>query len=358
MSVVIKKNVFVFWLIAITTILLGVVSSFVLPERFFYDANTIAQDPYNEAGFNGSYPLTILFYHITGLYKLPFPGIGIIQLSTIYFIVSKLGIPKNFHLLTLRNVVIYLTMVFVAIYLGMPSKEFLTFIALSPVAFLLVKKTYSRNKTVLICLMVFFLFGLFYRPYMVLIVPLSIVMFLISKIKLRNKAFVTISLALLVTIILSLSYGFIKGEFFSQSTREELNLFRKNSPDANSMITSPVLTDTWYGESISIVYGFFSVNIPINGLKFILSPQILLFVAWQTLLFILLYINLINCLQKKDRYAYELWGLFFVFSYFVIQGIFEPDLGSAMKHKTGVFLLIYLALYYDFFRERKLEQTL
>lgn len=123
------------------------------------------------------------------------------------------------------------------------------------------------------------------------------------------------------------------------------------SGDANSIITSPVKTDTWYGEVISVFYGFFTVNLPLNGLKHILSPQIIVFVIWQLLLFYILLVRFSKCLKERKKYKYELLIMFILFSFFILQGVFEPDLGSAIRHKTGIFPLIYFALYYEHFRK-------
>ena len=42
----------------------------------------------------------------------------------------------------------------------------------------------------------------------------------------------------------------------------------------------------------------------------------------------------------------------------MVQGVFEPDLGTSIRHKIGFLPLIYFALYYDRFIEReKLPKT-
>ncbi|MNG07943.1 hypothetical protein D3C87_1495920 [compost metagenome] len=130
-----------------------------------------------------------------------------------------------------------------------------------------------------------------------------------------------------------------------------VNSTRLVSGDANSIITSPVKTDTWYGETISVFYGFFTVNLPLNGLKHILSPQIIVFVIWQLLLFYILLVRFSKCLKERKKYRYELLIMFILFSFFILQGVFEPDLGSAIRHKIGIFPLIYFALYYEHFRK-------
>ena len=72
MSLFLKKNTAAFFLLVGLNLLVAFAASFVLPKRFYYDAAIIAYDKGNEIGYFGSYPLTILFYKITGLRYLPF----------------------------------------------------------------------------------------------------------------------------------------------------------------------------------------------------------------------------------------------------------------------------------------------
>lgn len=96
-----------------------------------------------------------------------------------------------------------------------------------------------------------------------------------------------------------------------------------------SMIQSPIPTDSWYGETIGIFYGYISVNIPVNALKHILKPQVIAFIVWQLFIFYLLYLRFQKCLINRNNLKYELWVFLFIFAYFVVQGLFEPDLGSS-----------------------------
>ena len=347
---VIKSKYFIFLLLSILIVITGVLSYFFLPERFFYDALTITQDFYNEKGWLGSYPLTMSFYEYTLLGKLPFSVVALIQLPILLYIIYKLGIPDTFARPTLKNSLVYISLLLLAFFISMPSKEFITFSYLALIPFLFKNKKFSLPKTVLLSFLIFVVFGLWFRIYFVFIPVLALTMHLLSYIRIKNKIVLNITGALLVAVFLSLSYGLVKGQFLTESTREELNLFRSQSEDANSMITSPVPATTWYGEVVSIFYGFFTVNFPLNGLRHIFKPQIIAFILWQLVLFgfLLYYFKL--CISRKSEYKYEIWMFYFVFAYFIIQGIFEPDLGSAVRHKMGYFPLIYFALYYDHFK--------
>jgi len=352
MSQKINKKNLLFLSLSILAITAGALSIFFLPERFFYDAITISKDFYNEKGWIGSYPFSMKFYHITGLNRIHFSIVALIQLPILFYILYRLGLPKRFYILTVRNILVYISFLMIAIFISMPSKEFITFIILSIIPFLFKRKKLPLWKTVALSFLILILFGIWFRAYFILLIPIAIIMHLISFIKFRNRIATVVFSGLLIAIFMSLSYGVVKGEFLSQSTREELNERRIGEDASNSIILSPIATDTFHGEAFGIVYGFFSVNVPVNGLKFILSPQILAFVIWQLFLIVCLLLNFRTTLDNRKKYRYEIWIFYFVFGYFIIQGVFEPDLGSAIRHKMGIFPLIYFALYYDYFRRQ------
>lgn len=342
----ITKASSLFLLFFIIVLGLGIVSSFFLPEKYFFDAWVIVLDKYNEKGLIGSYSFAMLFYDATYLNLLPFPLIALVQLPIIFFLISKLKIPKIFSKPVLRNVPIYLTLIIFAVYLAMPSKEFINFIYIFAVVIVLQARI-SLIKKVVFTSILLIVFGVFYRPYFALIPFMAVGLYLISFIKIKNKILLNVLGGILIACFISLSYGILKGEFMSENSREALNETRIGRSDSQTLITSPVKTDTFYGESIGIFYGFFSVNLPLNGLKFFYKPQVVAFVLWQILMFCYLVLFYNRSLKNRSYYNHELWVFHFLFAYLIIQGVFEPDLGSAVKHKLGVFPLIWLAFYYD-----------
>jgi hypothetical protein len=351
MSFLIKKSTAAFLVISMANLVVAFLTFFILPPKFFYDSAIIIYDNYNEIGFLGSYPLTILFYKITGLRYLPFPVISLIQFPILMFVLYKIGIPENFEKVNIKNILVYLGIFMIAIFISMPSKEFITFLFVAPVVFICCNNRFSFRKTLITIILMLFVFGALYRPYFALIPIIAGAMYLVSFINFKNKTITVIFYGLLVAVFLSLSYGIIKGEYFSEMSREVVNKMRMGSEDAHSMIIPPVKPDTWYGEAISVFYGFFTVNIPVNGLKHIFSPQIIVFIIWQLLLFYILLVRFSKCLKERKKYQNELLILFIIFSFFIVQGVFEPDLGSAVRHKIGIFPLIYFALYYEHFRK-------
>ncbi|WP_281636820.1 hypothetical protein [Flavobacterium marginilacus] len=352
MKTLIKRSSFAFLLLAAVNLSVAVFSFYILPKKFFYDATIIALDRGHEIGFIGSYPLTILFYKITGLRYLPYPIIGLIQFPILMFVLYKIGIPNDFQKLTIKNGIVYLGIFMTAVFMSMPTKEFITYLFISLIIFLFLNEKNSFRKVLFTVFFLLAIFGVFYRPYFFLIPIIATGMYGAILINFKNKIFAVIFYGLLTAVFLSLIYGIVEGQYFSGISREVVNSGRIGSADANSAIISPIKPDTWYGETIGVFYGFFSVNVPVNGLKYIFSPQILVFVIWQLFLFYILIVRFSRCIESRSDHKNELWILLILFSFFILQGVFEPDLGSAVRHKIGVFPLIYYALYYDHFREK------
>lgn len=351
----IKKQNAAFFVLALAGFFIACLSYFVLPDRFFNDTKIYIFDKYNEIGLKGSYPITIFFYNITGLKHLHFSIIGAIQYIVLIIILFKIGIPKHFHKITLKNIVVYIGFLILAIFISMPTKEFITFVFTALIVFLYSSKKYNVNKTAFISFVWLVLFGYFFREYYFLVIIVALMLFVLNKIKFKNRKVLNIIFGLFFAISISLSYGVVKGVFLSQETREQLNDFRKlqGAEAMNSAIISPVKTDTWYGESFGIVYGFFTVNLPYNSiLSHVFSPQIIMFSFWQLFLFLIIYHRYGRCLNNKEDNKYELWLFYFLIAYFIIQGVFEPDLGSAIRHKAGVFPLIYYLMYHEEFRKK------
>jgi len=342
------------WLlgIAVVTTLLGVVAEFVLPSKYFNDAYTIALDEYNIKGLQDSYPIAMWFYDVTYLNRLPFSVITLIQFPILFYLLFKIGVPYNFNRFTLRNVIAWLTIFALAVYVSMPSKEFLNFIFITMVVLVLQSERKLSSK-ILITTGLLLFFGWWYRSYYLMLPVIALVLHGLSYIRLRSKLIAGLVTGLGVAIFLSLSYGMVTGTFMSESTREFINQIRLNASDAQTAIISPIKTDTGGGEAFGIVYGFFTVNLPINALRFFYKPQVLVFILWQILLSgHLLYFYSV-CLRRRKEFPVQLYAFQILIAYFIVQGVFEPDLGSAIRHKIGVLPLIWICIYFDRFNLSK-----
>ena len=343
-----SKNQILFITIAFISVVLGVFAHQFLPDKYYYDAILIATDPYNQKGYINSYPVAMMFYDTFFLNKLPYPILAIFQLSIIFYCFYRLSIPKNFTKLYLSNILIWSALIALSIYISMPSKEFINILFIFLIAFILKSKKLKQKTKITAILVLFGLFGLWYRIYFVMIPVLAVTSFLVFRLKISKKIITSIFISLLAAIFMSISYDAVSGEYMSESTREELNEKRKGRQDSQTLIVSPIRTNNPVGEAVGIIYGYVTVNLPFESIiKFYYKPQVILFSIWQILLFCVLIIKF-NKAREASNSAFDerLWLFHIVFSYFVIQGVFEPDLGSSIRHKFGVLPIIYQAIFY------------
>lgn len=343
-----SKNQIFFILIGITAITIGAFAHSFLPEKYYYDAVLIATDPYNQKGIINSYPVAMLFYDMLYLNKLPYSMISIIQLTIIFYFFYKLSVPKNFTKLYLSNILIWSALIALSIYISMPSKEFINILFIFFIAFIFKSKRYKPKIKIYIILVLFGLFGLWYRIYFTMLPILAVVSFLVFKLKIRKVITTSIITSILAAIIISSIYQNASGKYMSEGTREALNEKRAGRQDSQTLILSPIETNNLLGEAIGIVYGYITVNLPFESLiKFYKKPQVILFSVWQILLFYVLIVQF-NKARKTPTSAWneQTWLFHIIFSYFVIQGVFEPDLGSSIRHKFGVLPIIYQAVFY------------
>ena len=347
MKSVIKKNKFWFLILFSICLILSTLTIFILPNRYFNDTKIIVIDKYKEIGWVGSYPFAIMFYKITRLKYLPFFIIALIQFPITAYVLYSIGIPSNFHKINVKNIIMTIAFLLLGIYMSMPTKEFITFLMFSTIPFIFLSKMKDKSKIFISLLLISFFS--FFRAYYLLIPFFALGMYFISFIKFEKKALSIIFYGLIIAIFISFSHGIIKGEFLSKLTRQDYTDVK--AATVNTIIVSPISQNTWYGEAFGIFYGYVSVNLPIGqALSHLLSPQVIAFALWEILFYFILFVRFSRCIEERKNKFLEFWLLLILFSYFLVQGIFEPDLGTSIRHKIGFLPIIYFALYYEHFK--------
>jgi hypothetical protein len=146
MRTLVKKNRVVFIGLFFCNLLVAFLTPYILPERYFNDTVIILFDMGHEIGWFGSYPFAIMFYKLTGLRHLSFFLIALIQFPIVTYILYKIGVPHNFHKLNVKNILVYIGLLLLGIYMSMPTKEFITFLMFCTflLYFNLIKKRYLK----------------------------------------------------------------------------------------------------------------------------------------------------------------------------------------------------------------------
>ncbi|MGV0922666.1 hypothetical protein [Empedobacter tilapiae] len=342
-------NKLTFLLISVIILVFSIIFPLILPEKFYFDAKHIILDPYDEKGLLGSYPFTMFFYWITGLSKLHFSFIALFQVPFLFLLLWIIGIPFNFSQANIKNCVIYLSFFMLAVFIGQPSKEFITFVFAAIIVYTFQNKYFSLGISILLSSILFIVFGGIFRPYFICIPIVAGSIYLITRIKFTNRWLMSLFLGITTIVFLSFIYKMGKGEFLSEMSREGINALRLESRDENAdtMIVSPIPVTNIFVEAFATIYGFIAVNFPINAFRFFYKPQVVAFVIWQILLTWIIVVRFGYLLKEFPNRKKDLWLMCILLAYFIIQGIFEPDLGSAVRHKIGMLPLIYYLFYYD-----------
>lgn len=352
-NLTITKSKFIFFSFAFLGLITAICSSYVLPKKYFSDALTIIHNPWNLKGIVGSFQLSIFFYSVTGMRWMPFPMVAILQYPIIIYILVKMGIPSNFDKIRVNNCLMYFAFFLLGIYISMQTKEFITFLFCTLIVLICKMKNHIITNRIIVCILLI-IFSLVFRSYYFLVLIITLLFSVLHLIRITNNVYILFLYGLLLIILISLAYGYVKGDYMSYQTRTELNQVRLDDPkireEAKSVIMSPVSSDTWYGEAVSILYGFMVVNIPFNSI-FSLAPQVVVFAIWQIFLFCCLSLRFKKRLKLKKSDNIR-WIYYIVFSFFIVQGLFEPDLGSSIRHKAGIFPLIYFILFDDVYKSK------
>ena len=345
----ISMNYFVFLLLSFFGLMIATINPFILSRKFYADALLIVNDFNNEAGFSsGSYGITMLFYKVTGLKYLHFSIIAFLEYFIYIYLLKRIGIPNNFKIVTLSNILIYISFFLIAIFISMPSKDFLTYIFIYFILRILYFNKYSIRKVIFVITCMLIVFAVFFRIYFIFIPFIMFSIYFATKFIGNKNLFIQFLLGIFILIGISLIFGVVNGEYLTSIARDQMNLSREiDGVNSNSIILPPIRPTTWYGEIVSMFYGFFSANFPINEYKHFFTLRILFFIIWQILLLGILY-SKYKKLNFTDKTGQKIQIIFlFLFSYFIIQGLFEPDLGSTVRHKIGLFPIIYFLLVYD-----------
>lgn len=342
-----RKNI-LFFLVWAMTLLIAITSLLFLPEKFFYDSNEILRTSYSVGNWlKGSYPFTSNFYYIIGLSYLPFSVIGFFQIALLFVLTIFIVVPKKFTLLHLEDIIVAFSILLLGVFFRSTIKEFIAFLIMYLILIIIRKYEYNFLYRCGLSSVILIVVAVLFRPYYVLLPFLVLGMYFTLLIVRKQRVPWVILSGISMLIVVSLIVYSLKGEYLTELYREQVNDPRRGEEYANSIISSPLRPNTFFKEIFSILYGIVSVNLPIEGFRHITKPQIIIFVLWQ-LFFISLFLKALikyieNFMQNKERVLI----LLFLLSFFIVQGVFEPDLGSAIRHKIGIFPFIYYIFIYE-----------
>lgn len=310
-----------------------------LPDKYFYDGLYIAAliDAQTPAavhlgellalGGGGSYDNVAWFYRALGFGVLtpPAAGFATLLLATGCLMAPVLLRPSR--LTTLGGLVLLLMAVPLAVYLGQISKELPAIMTVAVVACSVIS---ARGRPTIVGASVLVGYALVFRPYWLLVLVLWFIVYWFVR---RRMHLALQFLALCATlVVLSGASSLARGEYIT-SERAALNAQRLGSPDAITLIVNPLMPDNVLSDTVNMVTGALRIAFP---LELILHPSVLRWGAGAFQLLTTLAVLAAGLRRPRggERGADGLVALWIAFV--VVQGMFEPDFGSAVKHAMDV----------------------
>lgn len=331
-----KNDIIPALLLFCMVLIVGLYSREILPHYFFND-NKFIRDIMNETVFieDKSYLNTAYFYKFFFLSgSVPFLVESIISLllflivHTIY--TKQIGY-KNILVLFLYSIACFLY----SVYLTQFSKDQILMLFLITIFIInnrMISKNVSEGKIVFTTVTLLLLYAYFFRDYWYLISLLLVFNHIISRMSIFYQLLGNV---MLIPFISSL-YILINNQNIS-FVRSSVNFSRLLYEDINTIILNPFGETGFIYDTLNIYYGIINMLVPLDGIGS-LNEVIYYIWIWAFLCFLYFQFKEIKLNFKSILY------LNLAISFFIVQGIFEPDMGSVLRHQLPIGIIVLLGV--------------
>lgn len=296
-----------------------------LPEKYFFDAIGVADYMATEGDlviFGNSFENTGLFLSKLGFAPEDLPAFGaILVFSSIFYGLLRGGRSQRIP----QGLAIYACIwaVVMTVYLGQPSKEMP--VSGLVLAFLLM----TRTKTGLVSWLVLaLLYASYFRPYWFVVLAIFCGTYLFGR--QLNSRFRWLMFVISIYGLLALYVDFVMEQSLS-SWRNDINVDRELDPNSVTMIASLLP-----GEDIlsSLLNALGALSMLVVPLPLLMQGQIQYLAAFLLIpsAMLLTYSASRKLLKEGGHNTQSHAAVNLFFSFIVVQGLFEPDYGSFLKH--------------------------
>lgn len=324
------KSIVIAIVISIFRFILSVIIRPKLPYNFIVDSLTIRRVMNsNILFFSGedSYKSTALFFRMLGFTHQSSYLVEIIFSSVIYtlflfVIIFVLGI--NLAKL-IPFICISLLTFFSIVYFSMFSKDLIAFIFLSMSVIFNKSNKYNCWMVVMVLL-----YGFLFRAYWIIFAGYILLFYFM-----QNKRIRPIKQALFSFIaLLGIGWGYQKiyGLYISQIRADTLSVLNANTKIQNLYPATSLLNDFF-----NSLYSLSNLLFPINGIN---SKN-------EIVYYFVLYAVLCLIIKSKKNEAIRISAIQIICSFLLVQALFEPDMGSALRHQIVVFIFPVLRMLVD-----------
>ncbi|MCP8967853.1 hypothetical protein [Ectobacillus ponti] len=332
----------------------------ILPPKYFYDANTIRdqfalaqQFPFSFS--TDSFINTAKFYQLLGFDKL---GIRVLEgygsYVLVYVCLIVILVKAKAHLSMKAITIVVVWNVLFGIYLGQLSKDVIAFITIT---LLLLIILLERKASVVAYIGLFILYALLFRTYwfiyLYFILLNYIIIFNSYNTKIFSRKFSKLFFYAAAIIVLFFAADFV-GVHLTDS-RSEVNMYRLDSSDAVTILINPFDNSSFLTDALNWIIVWFLCFFPIMLFKN-MNLLVLCFVGWN-----LYNTHLIAKIIKSGFVSSRPLKLIvsMIISFSATQALFEPDLGSLLRHELAViplFIFLFLKFTAQFEKRKEMDK--
>ncbi|MFL0199138.1 hypothetical protein ACHFI2_00880 [Exiguobacterium acetylicum] len=326
------KNFVYIVIFSLISLILLFNSGKIVGDHFYYDSVTLnsflnlpIKDNLNLI-FESSYAATAFLYQLIGIDGNFTNNMQIfLNWSIFTMIIYVFLIKKNIYMNRLINLSFFLLLtLFYSVYLGQISKETIVVVMMF-IVFL--KKKYSLFLSILLML----LYGYFVRDYWLLVSCMFVAnYFLLKKIK-EKIVYKVFILNILMIVCISIIHITLFGSNLT-NYRYQVNEYRMYDQDVNTILINPYNSVSILSDFGNFLFGLSNLLLPVDGLS---SLNEIMYYVWILFLACLIILKLKKIKNKQEIFI----PISILISFLMVQSIFEPDIGSILKHQIGLFPL-------------------
>ena len=337
----------------------------ILPPKFFYDSHHIKNimqkgnltfiesDSYNNSAllFNA-----INFLNFNTLVEWSIAIAFIADIYLLFFMIDK-------RIESIKDTIItFCFLGLLNIYVFNLSKDIIQFSVFLLVGLFIQSKKIKSPTKILFVSLIFVAESFLYRSYYILTAAFLIIIaiclpkvekwFVSNKVFFKKMFLILLSLFVFLFIFLSLCQ-YIKPEEYQElmEVRNKLTAGRVGDADSNTVIVNLIQDN---GDNFLYLVNYF-----INGFRILFPIELLskgLYYYPFFIFQIICSIGIIKCVLKyKDLDESMKLALYVMLAYIIVAILFEPDLGSFVRHEAATFSVLFMLLTYNSITGRSLE---
>lgn len=313
----------------------GVIASMymrdVLPAKYFYDDNRMRglfDSEYwllFESGIN-----TVAVYDLLGYsYSSSTFLVGLFGISVGYLSLHLVLIKSPLAKLDIPFALFFgMLFTFLVIFYGQLSKEVVLTI-ITTCCFLLA----TNSRGIIVGLLVLCVYAIFFRMYWFLVIGVTIInyIFLSKLVSMRKYILLLITLLLTMSFVVHQTQG-----IFLSDIRNNMNRVSIGSPDVVTIIFNLFPTSNIGSDVLNGLISTVRLKIPIE-LILLGNIKYLATIAFQLWLTSVVFLSVKKIFSsKKLKSPRYIFSLSIIIAYWLIQGFFEPDFGTALRHQFAL----------------------